>query len=270
VKLRLEHESTLKKVGGSGTFCGFGNKAREENSRWWGTRRWLVQSAVWLLLMNGVGAIALVQLRQSEAGFTLSGFIGTFMGLMGWMVAFAVIILTQGDVVEEKQSGTAEWVLSSPLSRESFILSKLLVNLAWLLGILVLLQGVVFNFALGILNAGSVPWPNLAEGLALQGLHLVFWVTLLLMLGTFFRNRNPVIGVPLVFLFMQTMIPTIVGSSTSWVSLVLPQRLTEYSTYLVLGKPLPSLVPIVTMGLVSLVFVAVAILRFKREEFKGT
>jgi ABC-type Na+ efflux pump permease subunit len=43
---------------------------------------------------------------------------------MGWMAAFGVIILTQSDIVEEKLSGTAEWVLSSPLSRSAFILSK--------------------------------------------------------------------------------------------------------------------------------------------------
>jgi ABC-type transport system involved in multi-copper enzyme maturation permease subunit len=266
----LEYESSLKKVEGSGTFCGFKNKAREENGRWWNTRRWLVQSVVWLLLIDGVGTIALFQLRQTEAGFTMNGFMGTFMGLMGWMVAFAVIILSQGDMIDEKQSGTAEWVLSSPLSRVSFILSKLFVNAGWLLAILVLLQGIVFNLVLGVFDVGVVPWPNLIEGLALQGMHLVFWLSLLFMLGAFFKSRNPVIGGPLVFLFLQTLIPTIVGPSNSWVSLVFPQRLTEYSTYLLLGKTLPSLVPIVTMAGASLLFVILAIVRFNREEFKGT
>jgi ABC-type transport system involved in multi-copper enzyme maturation permease subunit len=266
----LEHESSLKKVGGAGALCGFKNKAREENGRWWDTRKWLVQSVVWLLIINGISSIALVQLRHTEATFTLSGFVGVFAGLMGWMVAFGIIILTQSDVVQEKESGTAEWVLSSPLSRVSFILSKLLVNLVWLLAILVLLQGVVFNLVIEVLGAGSLPWPNLAQGLALQGLQLVFWLSLVLMLGTFFRSRNPVIGVPLIFLFLQTLVPTIVGPSNSWVSLVLPHTLPEYSAYLMNGEPLPSLVPIVTMVGASFVFVLLAILRFNREEFKGT
>jgi ABC-2 family transporter protein len=157
--------------------------------------------------------IALFQLRQTEAGFTLDGFMTTYMGLMGWFVAFGIIILTQGDIVEEKQSGTAEWVPSSPLSRESFILSKLAVNLGWLLLVLVLVNGVVFNLVIEAVGVGFYPWIGVAQALGLQGLALVFWLALVIMLGTFFRTRNAVIGVPLIFLFTQTLIPTIVGPS---------------------------------------------------------
>lgn len=256
----------MKKIENSGIFCGFRNKAREENGRWWDTRKWLVQTALWLALINGISMIALFQLRGT-ATFSLSSFIGLFTGLMGWMVAFGIIILTQSDLIEEKQMGTAEWVLSSPLSKESFILSKLFVNLAWLLTIVVLVQGVVFNLEIGAFNVGTIAWTNLAGGLALQSLHLVFWLSLLLMLGTFFKSRNPVIGIPLIFLFLQNLIPDFLGSSNSWVSLFLPDRLPEYSAYLMLSIALPSLVPIIAMAIASLVFVLLALLRFKREEF---
>jgi ABC-type transport system involved in multi-copper enzyme maturation permease subunit len=265
----LEHEATMERIEGSGAFCGFKNKAREENRRWWDTRKWLVQSVIWLLLINGISSIALIQLRQDAATFSMNEFIGVFTGLMGWMVAFGIIIMAQGDIVDEKQSGTAEWVLSSPLSRESFILSKLSVSLAWFLAILVVLQGAVFYLTIGVFNAGTIALPNLALGLALQGLYLAFWLGLLLMLGTFFKSRNPVIGIPLIFLFLQQLIPMIAGSSNTWATLVLPQRLPEYAAYLILGKPLPSLVPIATVGVALLAFVLLAIIRFKREEFKG-
>jgi ABC-type transport system involved in multi-copper enzyme maturation permease subunit len=212
----LQHNPPMEKVEGSGVFCGLGNKTREENGRWWHTRKWLIQSGAWLALIDGLSLIALFQLRQTEAGFTLDGFMTTYMGLMGWFVAFGIIILTQGDVVEEKQSGTAEWVLSSPLSRESFILSKLAVNLGWLLIVLVLVNGVVFNLVIEAVGVGFYPWVNVAQALGLQALALVFWLTLVIMLGTFFRTRNAVIGVPLIFLFTQTLIPTIVGPSGSW------------------------------------------------------
>jgi ABC-type transport system involved in multi-copper enzyme maturation permease subunit len=259
-------EAPLQKIEGSGTFCGLGNKLREENGRWWDTRKWLVQCVIWLALIDGISSIALVQLRQS-ASFSTGEIVGVFAGLMGWMVAFGIIIMTQSDVVEEKQSGTAEWVLSSPLSRESFILSKLAVNFVWLMAILVVLQGVGFNLILGVLGAGSVSWGSLAQGLALQGLHLTFWLSLTLVLGTFFKSRNPVIGVPLIFLFLQQVIPMISGSSGSWLSLVLPDRLPEYSANLILGKAVPSLVPIFTVGVATAIFVLLGFLRFRREEF---
>jgi ABC-2 type transport system permease protein len=263
-------KSSIEKIEGSGLLCGFKNKVREENDRWWGTHKWLVQSVVWLLLINGISYVALVQLRRDPATFSLSSFLDVFVGLMGWMVAFGVIILTQSDVVEEKQSGTAEWVLSSPLSRESFVLSKLLVNLAWLVAVTVVLQGVVFNLIIGAIGVGTLAWLNLFQGLALQGLYLLFWLALSIMLGTFFKSRSPVIGVPLIFLFLQRLIPMFAGSSNAWVSLVLPERLPEYSANLILGNALPSLLPLVTVISASLIFIILALLRFKREEFKGT
>ena len=189
----MEPDSTMKKNEDTGILCGFRNKFREENGRWWSTRKWLIQTAIWLVIINGISLIALIKLRNNPDTFSLNSFVGVFMGLLGWMVAFGVIILTQSDIVEEKQSGTAEWVLSSPLSRESFILSKFWVNAAWLLAIIVVVQGVVFNLVITVFNVGTISWVNLVQGLAVQGLYLVFWLILTIMLGTFFKSRSPVI-----------------------------------------------------------------------------
>ncbi|MDA4111355.1 MAG: hypothetical protein OK439_02370, partial [Thaumarchaeota archaeon] len=86
----MQQESSMEKIEGSGILCGFKNKAREENGRWWNTRKWLVQSVVWLLIINGVSLIALIQLKNT-ATFSLSEILGVFTGLMGWMVAFGII-----------------------------------------------------------------------------------------------------------------------------------------------------------------------------------
>jgi ABC-type transport system involved in multi-copper enzyme maturation permease subunit len=265
----MERERTMKAIDGSGILCGFKNKLREENSRWWNTHKWLMQSAIWLILINGISLVALVQLRQNPATFSLSSVMEVYIGLIGWMLVFGVIILTQSDVVDEKQSGTAEWVLSMPLSRESFILSKLLTNIAWFFAIVVLLQGVVFNVALQVLNVGSISWLNLAQGFTLQALYLVFWLSLSIMLGVFFKSRSPVIGIPLIFLFLQRLIQMFAGSSSTWVSLMLPERIPEYSLNLMLGNAVPSIAPIATVTTASVIFVSLAILRFRREEFKG-
>ena len=45
-----------------------------------------------------------------------------------YAVVDAARTLTQGDLIREKQSGTAQWILSGPVSRESFLLSNLKVN----------------------------------------------------------------------------------------------------------------------------------------------
>jgi ABC-2 type transport system permease protein len=257
-------ELRMMKVSVSGVLGGFWNKFREENRRWYATRKWLTQSVVWLVLINGIIALSVV---QSSEPLQQPALLSLFAGLMGWMVAFGVIILTQGDVVEEKTSGTAEWVLSAPLTREAFITSKLLVNMAWLFGIIVVLQGIIFNIIMVTLGFQMVPWINLGIGLALQGLHLIFWVSLSIMLGSIFQGRNPVIGIPLIFLFVQRLIPEVLGQFGSSIQLVLPMNLTDYSGVLLVGGTLPSMVPVEATVLATLIFVVLAVWRFRREEF---
>ena len=266
----MGRDFTLRPVSTGGAFCGLMNKLREENGRWWHTRKWLVQTGLWLLIINGISFMAYFQLIGDPTTYTWGEMVGIFTGLMGWMVAFGVIILTQSDIIEEKQTGTAEWVLSAPLTRGSFILSKIFVNFAWLLTIVVLLQGIVFSLGMNMLGAGNISWPDLAFGLGLQGLALAFWLCLSIMLGTLFKSRGPVIGVPLVFLFLQSFIPRMFGSLGDSVYLVLPARLPEYSTDALTGSSLPSLVPVATVIVLCLLFTAVAVVRFGREEFSGS
>jgi ABC-type transport system involved in multi-copper enzyme maturation permease subunit len=255
------------KAQGSGILGGFWNKIREENGRWWETRKWLVQCGIWLILINGITSIFILESRQAATALSVQEILTVFTGVMGWMAAFGVIILTQSDIVEEKLSGTAEWVLSSPLSRGAFILSKLVVNSLWLLGIIVVLQGVIFDLLLGFFGFETITIGYLVQGLALQGLHLFFWLSLIILLGTFFGSRNPVIGIPLIFLFVQRLIPEVLGAYVGWIQLVMPERLTDYSYILFTGGQLPSWVPVVVMALASLIFVVLSVLRFRREEF---
>lgn len=264
---KLESESSMMKVDGSGVLGGFWNKAREENGRWWITRKWLIRCGIWSILVNGITSIFILKSRQAATALSVQEIITVFTGVMGWMAAFGVIILTQSDIVEEKLSGTAEWVLSSPLSRGAFVLSKLLVNSLWLLGIIVVLQGVVFDLILGFFGFENIAIGYLVQGLALQSLHLLFWLSLIVMLGTFFGSRNPVIGIPLIFLFVQQLIPEVLGPYVSGIQLVMPERLTDYSYVILTGGHLPSWIPVITMASASLIFVALSVLRFRREEF---
>jgi hypothetical protein len=143
----------------------------------------------------------------------------------------------------------------------------MLVNSLWLLGIIVVLQGVVFDLVLSFFGFGSIAIEYLVQGLVLQGLHLLFWLSLIVMLGTFFGSRNPVIGIPLIFLFVQRLIPEVLGPYVGWIQLVMPERLTDYSYIILTGGQLPSWIPVVTMASASLIFVVLGVLRFRKEEF---
>jgi len=190
-----------------------------------------------------------------------------FFMMLGSVTPFGVIILTQSDVVGEKQSGTAEWVLSSPLSRESFLLSKLVANSAWVFAIMVFLHGVVFNLMLVAFGLPTVPVLNMAAGLTINFLHLLFWLTLALMLGATFQSRGPVLGVSVAFLLLQDFVMQLAARYAPWVIPLLPKSLMVQGLQLAQGGGLASIVPAIAVALWSIVFTAAAIWRFRLEEF---
>ena len=62
---------------------------------------------------------------------------------------------------------------------------------------MIVIPGVI-TFVLLAARTGSVPpVVPFAAGIALIGLYLLFYLTLTLMLGTFFEERGAVIGIPL-------------------------------------------------------------------------
>jgi len=262
-------EKEFGAVDGSSILSGFWNMLRQEDRRWRNTRRWLVQSAVWLLLLNGIVVMVLYFDSNVQVGVegATPGPVELFFILMGSMTPFGVMILTQNDIVMEKQSGTAEWVLSAPLSRESFILSKLVADSAWIVAVLVLLQGAAFDVILIAFGRQAVPVVNLLGGLAIQGLHLIFWITLSLVLGAFFKGRGPVLGIPIVLLAFQDLIAEFGRIYVPWIPLLLPKRLPELAALVAAGEPLYSAVPLMVATAWSIVFTLAAIWRFKREEF---
>ena len=264
----MASDSEFQTVGESGWLSGLPNMLRKENGKWWNTRLWLTQSLIWAFLLNGLFSLVLYLNNQGTAqmGFPFES-VTFFFTLMGGMTPFGVMILTQGAIVEEKKSGTAEWVLSAPLSREAFVLSKLVVNMLWIFGTLVLLQGAVFELVLTTFGMEIVPVAALMKGLALHGFHLLFWLALSLMLGSFFKGRGAVMGIPILLLAFQDLIADLGSIYLPGIELVLPKRIEEMATQVTLGGPVSSVIPLFAIGLQIVLFALVAFWRFKREEF---
>ena len=260
-------EQSLIPVKGSGWLSGLRNMLRKENGRWVGTHQWLTQSLIWLTLVNGIVALVLY-IGFTQAGApTTTDILQLFFMLLGSFTPFGVVILTQSDVVGERQSGTAEWVLSAPLSREAFLLSKLAANSVWIFATMVLLQGVAFNLILAVFGLPMVSALNMAAGLAVNCLHLLFWLTLTLMLGVAFHSRGPVLGIPIVFLILQDLVGQLASIYAPWLIPMMPKSLLLQGLQLAQGSGVTSLVPIAAVAFLSVVFTAVALWRFRREEF---
>jgi ABC-2 type transport system permease protein len=208
----------------------------------------------------------------SEGGADGGELVMAFTVLLSMFGAIGVCILMQGSIVGEKQSGTAAWILSKPVSRSAFVLAKLVANSAGIAVTIVLAQGLIAYVIVLAVTGTALPLLGYLGGLTVELVHLVFYATLTLMLGAMFRRRGPVMAIPLVFLFGEQLILGVFPV----LARVLPSTLTvpldegEYVSVamaLIAGTEPLSYLPLVTTLAASAVFVAIALLVFQRLEF---
>jgi ABC-2 type transport system permease protein len=251
---------------------GFANLLRKENGEWWHTRRWWLQSLLWLLIINGILAIGVwvvPVVEPAEAGDTMEN-LGIFIQLMAWFPMFAVIVITQGAVISEKQSGTAAWIMSAPVSRSAFILAKFVANAIGFFVTIILVQGLVAYVQLSLSDGSPLPLAPYLALLALLSLYLLFYLALTLMLGAFFGTRGAVLGIAIAVAIGSMLgIGNLFAGFLPWIVVLLPEAIPGILTLLVQGDPLPDVwpIPIILMSVYSLLFVVLGIWRFKREEF---
>ena len=183
---------------------------------------------------------------------------------------FAVIVITQGAIIGEKQSGTAAWIMSAPVSRSAFILAKLVANALGFFVVIILVQGLVAYAQLSLSDGSPLPLAPFLTMLALLSLYLLFYLVLTLMLGAFFDTRGPVLGIAIgVAIASMLGIGNLFASFLPWIVILLPEAIPDIMTLKVQGEPLPDVwpIPIILIAVYSLLFVALAIWRFNREEF---
>src|SRR5512145_2298482 len=116
---------------------GFSNLVKNESGRWWKTRRWLLQAVIWLVIVNGLMALIVASTPTMKSDDVLAG----FLKLWGLVLPIGVVILGQDAIIQEKQSGTAAWILSKPASHNAFILSKISANALGILVTIIMVQG---------------------------------------------------------------------------------------------------------------------------------
>jgi ABC-2 type transport system permease protein len=251
---------------------GFANLLRKENGEWWRTRRWWMQLLLWLLIINGIMVIVLwisPAIDPAEAGDVVAN-TSSFTRLMAWFPMFAVIVLAQGAIVGEKQSGTAAWILSAPVSRSSFILAKFIAHAIGFLVTVVVAQGAVAYAQLSLAERAFLPVGPFVAHLALLGLYLLFYLALTLMLGTLFDARGPVLGIAIAVAIASMIgLGQAIAGFLPWLILLLPEAIPALIAARIQGAELPSAwpLPIVLIAVYTLLFLGVAVWRFRREEF---
>jgi ABC-2 type transport system permease protein len=261
---------------------GFANLLSKETGAWWRTRMWWVQTLIWMLILNGMVALMLwgipdeeVQGDGAEADLmnarpTRGLFIFFIFG--GIALPIGALIVGQDALIDEKKTGTAAWVLSKPVARPAFVLTKLIAHGLGFLVVAVIVQGIVAYLQISAAAGAAWSVPRFAAALGLVYLNLMFYLTLTLMLGAFFSGRGGVLGIAFGLLFGYQIFVGLANGLLAYLgpwALVVqtPVSAEPLSVLLALGQPLPTVVPIVMTAAWCVLFTALAVWRFGREEF---
>ncbi|MBL8985267.1 MAG: ABC transporter permease subunit [Gemmatimonadetes bacterium] len=259
---------SLVATSNSGWTTGFGNLLDKELGSWWRTRRWLVHLILWEVVITGflviIGLEGQAERKSAPRGFAESMEIffqvGGFFGLIG------AVLVTQGAIVGERNSGTAAWVLTKPTSRRAFVLTKFVAITASFLFLSLVVPAIASTVVCQIFWK-TLPTPAyFLEALGIAALHQTFYIALTLMLGTLFQSRGPVGGIALGFWVAGNILPNFLPA---WVSLALPWPLTRVAAAVSVWKPVPMpiWIPTAATAALTILFLVVALWRFDREEF---
>jgi len=282
----MENTIRLREVNVRGWRMGFANLFHETNGSFWHTKKWLIQTVLWFVILNGclipiwsipadsmTEAIAsLPNLTSLMAAATnpLANLFVTYFLICTLGLPVAAIIAGQDAIIGERQSGTGAWILSKPVSRTAFILSKLAASTIGLLVTGVVVQGVgVYGQLSGAVDSA---WPvaEFAGAMGLVFLNLLFYLTLTFMLGAIFTSRGVVLGISLAAALAGPLVlysVPIISDITPWGFFYSGLEDMPPGLALVLGNPPASVIPIIGTALMCILFTAVTLLRFKREEF---
>jgi ABC-2 type transport system permease protein len=195
-----------------------------------------------------------------------------FAVFAGLFPAVGVVIIMQDALVGEKREGTAAWVLSKPVTRPVFVLSKVIANSLGVLATMVIVPGLIGYALLYFTRHFTIDPLNLLLALAVIFVSHFFFLSLTLMLGTFFNSRGPVIGLPLAILFLQQNILgilPILRFVLPWTLVIPIGRESTPVLALMLGLPVQSegLTTLAFIAMESIIFIIIALWRFNREEF---
>lgn len=253
---------------------GLGNLLQGEYSAWFKSSRWWKQLILWFAIINvmmGIMIYATAEAaRDGNEGPPLLFMYGIFGGMC---VALGVMIIMQRVLVGEKNSGTAAWVLSKPVTRTAFVVSRLVVNTIAILLTAVIVPGVILYITMGLFSdLGWLSPLGFLAALLMFSLHTFYWIVLVLMMGTLSESSGIVIAVPIALYFIFWMgtglIPSLIYISPLLLTFSpAPEQMSSLSTSFMTGEPVFSWLPLISTIVFSVIFIGVAIWRFNRQEF---
>ncbi|MHA1966558.1 MAG: ABC transporter permease [Candidatus Hodarchaeales archaeon] len=244
---------------------GFDNLFWTELSRWFKRKVFLTRLLIWSGFSNGMAL--LIWFQNPDVQLEVILVFGIFAGLAS---SIGIIIIMQESIVGEIKSSTASWILSKPITRESYILAKWFGNSIGAIISMILIPTAVF-YSLFFLFTGVIL--NLIifpAVVAVLSLNMLFYLTFTLMMGSFQRNSSLVIGVPVAYYLFQQMIVNFSSffiEITPWsLSNPLNDGTPSIVVSIILSSPVFSILPIITTAIGIIILLVFTIFIIQKQD----
>ena len=246
-------------------FAGLRSLFLMENDKWMRNYSWLKTLLVWTFVTNGLLLFVFTQSSMFGATPTVQMSYEILIQLFSSAYPVGVIIMVHGAIVSEKENGVTSWVLSSPVSRLSLILSKLGANLIYIISIALVFQSLISQQLIQYFTGEAINATQYYLGIIQVALYVTYWIAFTTMLSVVFNKRGTVLGAAFMVMFFQDLI-------VKFVAMVLP-----FFPRLMSGALLNSIVSTMYGGPVSveanlvivvwiIAFILAAYQRFEGEE----
>lgn len=270
---------------------GLRNVLRRENRRWWSPRSLLWLLLLWTVLANGpifvlglsvphpaTGAPAVNESAESgkitDPATIQNILVGIFCLFGGLAIVLGAIIRGHDSVLKERESGTAAWMISKPVSRSAFILAKMIANGLGLLLTVVLVQGLITYALISLFLGRSPAAATYFTGLAILGLFCLFFMVLAVSLSTLVMSRGITLGLPLLFAMGGLLLAVlcryagIMPSAIIQLNVLSPANLSLIAWNVIGGASLagPDLSTVIASVLWIAGLIAAALVKFERAE----
>ncbi|MCD1295052.1 hypothetical protein CUJ83_08585 [Methanocella sp. CWC-04] len=274
----MSANSSLVRETNKGWTTGLSNMLSKENGEWWNLKSILMQLIIWTFIVNGIVAMILFivpNMAASEGSADAQNTPGTstpeelahegmmvFFNLSAMAISIGAIIISHESILKERETGTAAWVLSKPVSRKAFVISKFFANGIGVLLIIVLIQGAISYGLCSIVQGTPIDLVPYFAAVCVLGLICLFYTTLSIAMGVFSNSKAAVIGIPMLILFMGSMLSQFIQP----LQYIVPHTLVPVSAGLATGAGMQQImvVPILATAAWIAVFIGITLWKFER------
>ncbi|HXK32611.1 MAG TPA: ABC transporter permease subunit [Dehalococcoidia bacterium] len=200
---------------------------------------------------------------------SMDGLVGVWAGIVGYLGALMIVAATVDAIAHERALGVTAWIVTKPVARQSYLLSKIAAHaLVGIVAIVVIPTAVFAALSVGLFQ--DVPLERIGLAAVVLSVEMIFLSTLVVALGVPLRSVMPILLIALAVWFAPVIVPLPAFERTEWTTYVLPSNLPLAAVLSAVRDrgefaAAAVTVPMVAVGLTLLLLVA-ALSLFERQE----